>query len=1169
MARRTGRPDGRREREQESAEQLRLIADNVPAMSIAYDEHLRCLFANRRFAEFFGLTTKSIVGKHLRDIVGEPAYEEVKPYFDEVLSGRPSRYKRTRVMDNGEARYLEVELIPHTGSNGRSRGLFAITTDATERRRQEQLRLLGYSAATLIADADSINAAIQAVIRVICDSEGWECGRYFEVAGGDSLRMLDGWGIAEPAIQDFLELSRRIEYKPGEGLVGHVWSTGKPLSIPDLNEDRRALLKAHPQRSDIRGAFLFPVRFQGRVTAVLVFNSRRSRRADEPLLQLIQSIGSQIGQFLERKRAEQNLRSSEARFRAVIDSANDGIVIYDSALNIASVNATAERLIGVPAGALLGKPGFMSVARCMYEDGAPADLADRPSAVAMRTRKPVTGRVIGIRHGPQSITWLSINVGLLYGAADAEPTGAVSILRDITTSRRDQQLLKLEQQVTRAFTDASDPLLALEGAIRAICENEKWDCGRYLKVEAGVLRFYAGWAIPKPEVQRYVELSRGMTYAPGVGLAGTTLASQQPLWVEDMWRDERVARAALAREVGLRGAFTFPVIVQGAVIGAFVFQSHEIREPDARLLHAIQLIGDQIGQLIRRADAEATMRQSEARFRSLCALASDVFWEQDSQYRFTSMSDPSGRITPEKVVGKTPWELRPVNLAEDDWAAHRAKLDARARFYDLEVCYRESDGTERWYSVSGEPFFGASGEFLGYRGVGRDISSRKLDEKRVRHLASHDILTGLPNRSSFGELLEAAMRNARRHGHFLAVMFIDLDRFKIVNDTLGHAAGDALLKEVAGRLRGALRSSDIVARLGGDEFVTLLQDVKLPPDVEIVARKILSVLACPISIHDQECTVTASIGVSLYPRDGEDAQALMKKADAAMYQAKEAGKNNYRLYAAELAASRQDRLAMEAAMRRALERNEFTLLYQPRVSARTGKVTSVEAFLRWAHPEKGELLPGSFIPLAEETGIIPALGSWAIREACAQSARWRAQGLGAVRVAVDVSARQLSGDRFEGEIQDALAAAQLDPSLLELELAESMLARSPERAAALLARLRQLGVRLALNDLGTGLSSLAQITRCPLDTLKIDAAFVGGLPHDRADAGIAHAIIAMGRTCGLATVAEGVETREQLRFLQAHGCEEIQGSLISPPLTAGTCGEYLRAAASGSSPPRR
>lgn len=1164
--RKRGRPN-RRGLRQENPEQLRLIADNVPAMSIAYDEHLRCLFANRRFAEFFGLTTTTIVGKHLRDIIGERAFEEVKPYFDEVLAGRPSRYKRTRIMGNGEARHLEVELIPHTASDGENRGLFAITTDVTERRRQEQLRLLGYSAAALIADADSVNAAIQAVIHAICDSEGWECGRFFHIAEGDgSLRMLDGWGIPEPTIQKFLRHSRHIEYKPGEGLVGYVWSTGKPLSIPDLNQDPRALLKAHPERSDIRGAFLFPVQFQGRVTAVLVFNSRRVRCADQPLLQLIQAIGSQIGQFLERKRAEQNLRSSEARLRAVIESANDGIIIYDQALNIVSVNGEAERLIGVPAAALLGKPGFMSAVPCMYEDGSPVDLADRPSAIAMRTGKPVTGRVIGVRHGARSVTWLSISIGLLYGADNGAPTGAVSILRDISSSKRDEQLLKLEQRVARAFTDAADVTVALEGAIRAICENERWDCGRYLKVEQGVLRFYAGWAVPKSQAQRFIEVSREMVYAPGVGLAGTTLLSKQPLWVEDMWSDGRVARGALVREVGLRGAFTFPVIVQGAVIGAFIFQSHEIREPDSRLLHAIELIGDQIDQIIRRADAEASMRQSEARFRSLCSLASDIFWEQDSEYRFTSISSPSGRTNPDKVIGRTAWELGAVNVSEDDWVAHKANLDARGRFYDLEVCYRQSDGLERWYSVTGEPFFGASGEFLGYRGVGRDISARKHDERRVRHLASHDILTGLPNRTSFGELLDAAMRNARRRGLSIAVMFIDLDRFKVINDTFGHAAGDALLKEVAARLSGTLRASDIVARLGGDEFVALLQDVKELPDIEIVARKVLSALEYPVSIHNQECTVTASVGVAVFPQDGEDAEALMRKADTAMYQAKDAGRNSYKLYEPELDLSKPDRLGMETALRRALERNEFRLHYQPRVNAHTGKVTSVEALLRWVHPEKGEILPGSFIPLAEETGIISALGLWALREACAQSASWRDEGLGAVRVAVNVSARQLADEHFEESIQDALAAARLDPSLLEVELTESMLARSPERAAALLGRLRKMGVRLALDDFGTGYSSLAQIKRYPLDTLKIDRSFVAGLPHDRADAGIAHAIIAMGKTFGLGIVAEGVETGEQLLFLEAHGCEEIQGFLISRPLTASRCGEYLRAAMSASSP---
>jgi len=1145
----------------DDAAELRLIADSVPAMTAAFDENLVCRFGNRRYAEFFGLTTRSVVGMHVREITGEAAYQEIRPHFERVLGGERTTYRRTRVMPDGARRQLEVELFPDI-ADGRVRGLFAVTTDITERVREQHLRTLGLTVAALIADAESGTSAIRAVMRAICEAEGWDCGRYhaMEEPGSVLMRQVEQWGIDDPAVQRFLERGRAIEHRPGFGLTGICWQTGEPLWVADASLDPRALLRGMTPELSLRGAFHFPVKSGGKLIGVLSFNSRERREPDERLLSMILAIGSQIGQFLERKHAEDRLRESEARFRTVVESAAEGILVYDRDGNIVSVNGAAERILGLPKEKLVGAPGFTSLLACIREDGGRVTREDRSALVAMRTRQPITARVIGIQRESGDTTWLAANTGLLYDAPppDGEPYATVTTLTDITRLKREESLLRLEQRVGQAFDTAPDARAALVGAMQALCEAERWDAGRYVEVVDGELRPYVDWGCADPSVQRYLEISRGRTYKPGEGLLGTTWQTRQAIWSADVGQDPRAARRWIAAELGVRATLTVPVFAHDEVIGVFIFQSRRVRPPDERLLQAVRLMGGQIGQLVRRAKAEDAVRQSEARFRSLCSLSSDVFWEQDAEFRFTSVNDASGTVEVPRILGRPPWEIGYTNLTPEDWAAHRATLEAHQPFRDLELCGRDRAGGEVWYSASGEPVFDQAGVFVGYRGVGRNITARKLDERRIRHLASHDALTALPNRAAFSELLNAASAAARRHSRSLAVMFVDLDRFKVINDTLGHETGDYVLREAARRLRHTLRASDVVARLGGDEFVVMLPEVNDAAQAETAARKVLGAIAAPQHAGEREFAVTASIGIALYPQDGEDEQALMKNADAAMYRAKEAGKNNYKFHSGASDRRALERLAMETSLRRGVERGQFFLHYQPRVSLSTGAVTGVEALVRWRHPELGVVTPSEFIALAEETGCIAEIGRWVLGAACAQAAGWRRAGLAPLCMAVNVSARQFANDDLVAQVDAALASSGLAPGSLELEITESVMAQSVERAAQVLAGLRALGVRLALDDFGTGYSSLAQLKHFPIDTLKVDRSFVAGLPESAEDAAIAHAIIALGRSMRMVVVAEGVETAAQRAFLEAHGCHEAQGFLYSRPLDAGECGQFLR-----------
>jgi diguanylate cyclase (GGDEF)-like protein len=442
----------------------------------------------------------------------------------------------------------------------------------------------------------------------------------------------------------------------------------------------------------------------------------------------------------------------------------------------------------------------------------------------------------------------------------------------------------------------------------------------------------------------------------------------------------------------------------------------------------------------------------------------------------------------------------------------------------------------------------------------------KADE-RIEYLASHDSLTRLPNREMFNELLRHAIESARRYQRSFAVLFIDLDRFKVINDSLGHDAGDILLVEIADRLRGALRSSDVVARLGGDEFVVILAETAERDDVERIAGNLLSVLGEPLQLGGHECHTTASIGIAMYPSDGDDVQALTKNADMAMYLAKEDGKNGFRFFTKEIKAQSIERLTLETALRRALERDQFALHYQPKVDMGSGQITGVEALLRWTHPELGVLSPVQFIPLAEETGLIVPIGRWVLREACAQNMAWQRRGLRPVSMAVNLSPRQFADQRLLQDIDEALASSGMSPVLLQLEVTESMVMRNVARAIKVLDAIQSRGIRLAIDDFGTGYSSMSLMKQFPIDTIKVDRSFVRDLPNDSEDQAIAQAIISMGKALGMTVIAEGVETVEQQAFLRSHACDEMQGYLFSKPLPPGQLASLLRSSPLLVSPP--
>jgi len=561
-----------------------------------------------------------------------------------------------------------------------------------------------------------------------------------------------------------------------------------------------------------------------------------------------------------------------------------------------------------------------------------------------------------------------------------------------------------------------------------------------------------------------------------------------------------------------------------------------------------------------RRKVDQALRESEARFRAMTNLSSDWYWEWDTEHHFIRLESrhASEDTRPNPLMGRRIWESTLEVQDAGGWEFFGEKLAARQSFRDV-IMRRVAPGRRAYYiSMSGEPVFDTAGSFTGYRGISREITEQKVAEEHIHHMARHDSLTGLPNRMMFSSLLNVAIPTAARYKRDFAVMFIDLDRFKFINDTLGHEAGDLLLKEIAARFKQTLRASDVIARLGGDEFVVLVQEISDREHAATVARKMLSAAIKPMMLVGQECRVTASIGIALFPGDGEDEQALMKNADSAMYFAKEEGKNNFQFYTSEISSQSLERLTLESNLRRAMERQEFSLNYQAKLDLKTGAITGVEALLRWQSAELGSVSPNKFIPIAEETGLIVHIGRWVLKTACEQNVAWQRQSLPPINMAVNLSVRQFADENLLDDIATILRETGMTPGLLELEITEGMLIHNIERAIRLLTAIKQMGVRLAIDDFGTGYSSLGQLKNFPIDTLKVDRSFIRDLATDSEDRAITSAIIAMGKTLSLTVVAEGVETIEQQDFLRGQACDEMQGYYFSKPIAAEEFATLLR-----------
>ena len=551
---------------------------------------------------------------------------------------------------------------------------------------------------------------------------------------------------------------------------------------------------------------------------------------------------------------------------------------------------------------------------------------------------------------------------------------------------------------------------------------------------------------------------------------------------------------------------------------------------------------------------------SEERFRSLTDLSVDAYWEQDAQFRFTSLSHDIGGVSSEALVGRTRWELGAPSMGPELWEAHRQQLERHEPYKDFVYQVQSHDGVVRTLASSGQPRFSEQGEFLGYIGVSRDITDQLAAKQHIDFLAYHDALTGLPNHGLLQErFVQFCAHSAQPEGRAVLLQ-LDLDNFKSVNDSLGHEAGNVLLREVARRLTACAREGDVVSRQGGDEFCVLMPGLRNADEMSLQITAFMDCLQEPVTVLGHELATSASLGVAIYPDDGRDLDTLLQRSEMAMYQAKQAGRNTWRFYDATMNSEASEHLSLRNGLHRALERSELTLHYQPQIDLRTGRVTGVEALLRWYHPERGMIAPARFIPVAEDSGLIVPIGVWVLREACRQAAAWRRDGLPALTMAVNLSAVQFQRGDVEQSVLRALEESGLAPQCLELELTESILIQNVDAVLATVRRLKHIGVKLSIDDFGTGYSSLSYLKRFDIDKLKIDQSFVRDLGSNSEDVAIVRAVIQMAHSLGLTTIAEGVETAAIAAALRADGCDEAQGYHYGRPMPAAEVTAFLRQA---------
>jgi diguanylate cyclase (GGDEF)-like protein/PAS domain S-box-containing protein len=802
---------------------------------------------------------------------------------------------------------------------------------------------------------------------------------------------------------------------------------------------------------------------------------------------------------------------------SIIESARDAFVVIDSANKVIEWSPQAERLFGWRNEEAIGKsltdliiPARLAPERnSVLRAGCGSALHRSGNRQIETTAFHKDGDELDVE---LTVTPIEVNGARFFSAS----------IRDISDRKKaEKELLQMQLELQSALQANKN---IMDHSLDVICILDR--LGRFVQVSKACEKTW-GYAADELEGRNYIELVHPEDMAV-------------PLAADDS------------------------VVVNGAT---FDFENRYIHK-SGRIVDTMWTCSwsdqDKFFYCIARDVTEPRkesrkLEESEQRFRSLFENHTDAIFSFDPNGNFLSANNAVSKLTGypvEDLRGMTFHPLIAAEFLEQAIAFIAASFQGNPQNFDT-VCIRK-DGTRFDVHVTTLPIV-VNEKIVGIHGIARDITYSKNYERRIEYLANYDSLTGLPNRNLLDDRMRHAVIQADRLGLQIGVLYLDINRFKLINDSLGHDKGDMLLQIVANRLQENVREGDTVARLGSDEFVMVLENITMVEAVSTIANDLLNAIAAPIKIGSVDLAVSTSIGASVYPKDGEDNVTLLKNADLAMYQAKQEGAGTFRFYNSEMNARVLERLINENNLRSALEKEELVLHYQPRVDVASRQIVGIEALVRWLHPERGLVSPLEFIPLAEEIGLIGELGEWVLKTACRQNRLWQDQGLTPVKVSVNLSAQQLSSTSMINQtIQNVLSETGMDARWLELEITESSLMQNIESTLNMLLEIRDSGVSISIDDFGTGYSSLSYLKRLPIDTLKIDKSFIRDIAIDREDAAIVTATIAMAHTMRLKVVAEGVTSKEQIRFLESHRCDQVQGYLLSYPLPADELSNFLR-----------